>query len=168
VDLAALALDDPQWTKEKLDDAITTGQTRNLTLARKLPVLLTYWTAVIDPGTERARFFDDVYGRDAAFLAALEQPFHFRRRATPVGMGAPGRPEEAIAWVDRGGPLSHAAGRAYAPGGLTRNPPGGVRGPCGSRGITIAFASRSALYTGDMISTPARAKASWISSCSRE
>jgi murein L,D-transpeptidase YcbB/YkuD len=103
VDLAALALDDPNWTKEKLDDAITTGQTRNLTLGRKLPVLLTYWTAVIDPGTERARFFDDVYGRDPAFLAALEQPFHFRRRATPVGMGAPGRSEEAIAWVDRGG-----------------------------------------------------------------
>jgi murein L,D-transpeptidase YcbB/YkuD len=43
-------------------------------------VLLTYWTAVIDPGTARPRFYDDVYKRDPAFLAALEEPFRFRHR----------------------------------------------------------------------------------------
>jgi L,D-transpeptidase-like protein len=91
VDLAALALDDPKWTKEKLEQEIATGNTRNLTLARKLPVLLTYWTAAIDPGTERPRFFDDAYGRDPAFLEALDHPFRFRRpRAAPTGMTVPG------------------------------------------------------------------------------
>jgi murein L,D-transpeptidase YcbB/YkuD len=79
VELAALALDDPKWSKEQLEAAIATGSTRNITLARRLPVLLTYWTAVIEPGTERPRFFDDVYRRDPEFLAALDQPFRFRR-----------------------------------------------------------------------------------------
>jgi murein L,D-transpeptidase YcbB/YkuD len=169
VDLAALALDDPKWTKEKLEQEIATGKTRNLTLARKLPVLLTYWTAVIDPGTARPRFFDDAYGRDPEFLAALDQPFRFRHRATPTGMTVPGLSESTLAAARAApGALERAPRAAYAPGGFTRNPPGGVRGPGGSFGITTAFASRSALYTGDMISTPARAKASWISSWSRE
>ena len=79
VELAALALDDPKWSREQLEAAIATGSTRNITLARRLPVLLTYWTAVIEPGTERPRFFDDVYRRDSEFLAALDQPFRFRR-----------------------------------------------------------------------------------------
>jgi murein L,D-transpeptidase YcbB/YkuD len=80
LELAALALDDPKWSKDQLEAALATGKTRNVTLARRLPVLLTYWTAVIDPGTARPRFYDDVYKRDPAFLAALEEPFRFRHR----------------------------------------------------------------------------------------
>jgi murein L,D-transpeptidase YcbB/YkuD len=82
VDLTAAVLDDDaSWPKEKLEAAIATGATRNITLKRRLPVFLTYWTAAVDPGDERARFFDDVYGRDPAFLAALDQPFHIHRGA---------------------------------------------------------------------------------------
>jgi murein L,D-transpeptidase YcbB/YkuD len=80
VELAALAIDDPgTWSKDKLEAAIATGQTRNITLRRRLPVLLTYWTAAVDPDTDRARFYEDVYGRDPAFLAALDRPFQFHR-----------------------------------------------------------------------------------------
>jgi murein L,D-transpeptidase YcbB/YkuD len=92
VDLAALVIGDSgKWSKEKLEAEIATGRTRNITLARRLPVLLTYWTAVVDPGDERPRFFDDVYGRDPAYLAALDRPFKFHRAVAGRGAAASGR-----------------------------------------------------------------------------
>ena len=79
VDLAVLVLDDPErWSKEKVEAALATGRTQNVTLRRRVPVLLTYWTAVVRPGDERPSFYDDVYGRDPAFLAALDRPFQFQ------------------------------------------------------------------------------------------
>ena len=62
--------------------AIGTGRTQNVTLARRIPVLVTYWTAVVGPGEESPRFYDDVYERDPALLAALDSPFQFRPRVT--------------------------------------------------------------------------------------
>lgn len=71
--LAELVLDDPQWNRASLEAAIAEGRTRRVNLRRPLPVLLVYLTAIADPdGT--ARFFRDVYGRDAALLAALDGP----------------------------------------------------------------------------------------------
>ena len=81
VDLAVLVLDDSvNWSKEKVEAALATGRTQNVTLKRPIPVLLTYWTAVVGPGDDWPRFYDDVYGRDAAFLAALDRPFQFQPR----------------------------------------------------------------------------------------
>ena len=81
VDLAVLVIDDPEkWSKDKVKAVIDTGRTQNVTLARRIPVLVTYWTAVAGPGDEGPRFFDDVYERDPALLAALDQPFKFRPR----------------------------------------------------------------------------------------
>jgi murein L,D-transpeptidase YcbB/YkuD len=78
-ELAALALDEPQlWSKEKLLAAADTGRTQTILLRRKVPVLFTYWTAAVDPD-ERVVFFEDVYERDAAELAALDAPFAFPR-----------------------------------------------------------------------------------------
>jgi murein L,D-transpeptidase YcbB/YkuD len=92
VDLTALALDDPgTWSKQKIEAEIATGKTRNLTLKRKLPVLLTYWTAVVDSRDDRPRFYDDAYGRDPGFLAALDQPFRFHHRVSPEAAAAPQR-----------------------------------------------------------------------------
>lgn len=80
VELTRLVLDDPEtWSKEKLVAAIQTGRTQNVTLERRAPVLLTYWTAVVAPGDEQVRFYEDVYGRDPALLAALDSPFRFHR-----------------------------------------------------------------------------------------
>ena len=76
VDLTLFALaDSVKWSREKLNAAIATGKTRNITLARRLPVLLTYWTAVVDDRDGRPRFYNDTYDRDPAFLAALDRPF---------------------------------------------------------------------------------------------
>jgi len=38
-------------------------------------VLLTYWTAVVDGPDGRPHFYRDAYGRDPAFIAALDRPF---------------------------------------------------------------------------------------------
>lgn len=78
-ELAALVTDDPQsWSKEKLLEAADTGATRTIVLNRKVPVLLTYWTAAVAPDG-RVHFYQDVYGRDPANLAALDAPFSFPR-----------------------------------------------------------------------------------------
>jgi murein L,D-transpeptidase YcbB/YkuD len=86
-DLAALVIDDPDnWSKEKLLAAADTGVTRTIVLERKVPVLLTYWTAVVAPDG-RVYFYEDVYGRDPANLAALDAPFKFARDAVRAAGG---------------------------------------------------------------------------------
>jgi murein L,D-transpeptidase YcbB/YkuD len=93
--LAELVLDDPQWTRATLEEAIATGKTRTVRLARPMPVLILYWTALAEAdGT--ARFFRDIYGRDARLLAALdgevriELPGREERQAAAVGGTSPG------------------------------------------------------------------------------
>jgi len=74
--LTVLVLGDSvTWSRRKLEAAIATGRTRNITLKRRLPVLLTYWTAVVDRTEGKAQFFRDAYGRDRPFAAALDRPF---------------------------------------------------------------------------------------------
>ena len=55
---------------EKLQNAIDSGETKQLPLDRPLPVYIVYWTAIASQdGT--AGFRSDIYGRDARLLAAL-------------------------------------------------------------------------------------------------
>ncbi|HKP59314.1 MAG TPA: L,D-transpeptidase family protein [Polyangiales bacterium] len=85
-ELALLALDDPQWNEARAARVIATERTQNVTLARPLPVLLTYWTAWVD-GQDRLNFRRDIYDRDAAWGKALAQGFQIRVRpllAPPV------------------------------------------------------------------------------------
>lgn len=76
--LAALVLDDPQWDRKALEAAIATGETRRVRLRSPVPVLLVYLTAVADRSGV-TRFYRDVYGRDAALLAALDGPVSLQR-----------------------------------------------------------------------------------------
>jgi murein L,D-transpeptidase YcbB/YkuD len=78
-DLAALALDDPAWTRQALLDAAATGKTRTIVLKKPLPVLILYWTAAVGP-EGRVRFLPDVYGRDPAVIRGLAARFSFRKR----------------------------------------------------------------------------------------
>ena len=85
LELTQLVLaDSARWSREKLEAELATGQSRNITLARRLPVLLTYWTAVVDRTDGRPRFYADAYARDPAFLAALDRPFRGLDRTRPV------------------------------------------------------------------------------------
>jgi murein L,D-transpeptidase YcbB/YkuD len=78
-ELAALVLDDPQWTPETLLAAADTGKTRTIVLKRPLPVLILYWTAAAGRDG-RTYFLPDVYGRDPAIVRALHRGFAFRKR----------------------------------------------------------------------------------------
>jgi len=79
IELAALALDDPAWTTQTLDEAVATGKTRTIVLQKPLPVLILYWTAAVTPDG-RLHFLPDVYGRDPAIIRALGAGFSFRKR----------------------------------------------------------------------------------------
>jgi L,D-transpeptidase YcbB len=69
-ELAKLLLDSPEWPRQAIDEAIATGQTDRVKLARFVPVYLLYWTAFVDPdGT--VEFRDDIYGRDRRVAEAL-------------------------------------------------------------------------------------------------
>lgn len=68
---AEVVLRDEGWTRAEIDSQIQSGDTKTVALAAPLPVYVVYLTAEIgDLGS--VRFFNDVYGRDAAILKALD------------------------------------------------------------------------------------------------
>jgi murein L,D-transpeptidase YcbB/YkuD len=73
-ELAELVLNDPHWTQQSMQQLVDAKQTRTVTLAKPVPVLILYWTAQPRPDGQVV-FRNDVYGRDAATLAALDGDF---------------------------------------------------------------------------------------------
>ncbi len=87
MELAVLLLDDPaQWSAEALEAEIAKGETRNVQIGRRVPVMILYFTAEVGEDG-RAYFHPDLYDQDAAVLAALGRPFRF----SAVGRARPGR-----------------------------------------------------------------------------
>ena len=80
LDLAALLLEgQSEWDRAAIERAIESGETRTVSLARPVPVLVAYWTAWVDRnGVLQLR--PDIYGSDAKVAAALRAEFRFRRR----------------------------------------------------------------------------------------
>lgn len=72
-ELAVLLLDDEQkWNRGAMQKVIDERKTRNVTLKKKVPILLAYWT--VDVGDDGyVSFKPDVYSRDAAVLTALNE-----------------------------------------------------------------------------------------------
>lgn len=62
----------PNWSSEAIDQALANGKTRNVTLAKRVPILLAYWTVDAISETQVA-FKPDIYARDAKVLAALNK-----------------------------------------------------------------------------------------------
>jgi len=80
LELAALLLAGQKgWDRAALDAAIAAGETRTITLAKRVPVLLLYWTAWVD-ADNTLQLRRDLYGRDAKVSAGLAQPFRVRSR----------------------------------------------------------------------------------------
>ena len=80
LDLAALLLEGQSgWDRAAIDGAVQAGTTRTVTLAHKIPVLLSYWTAWTD-SEGRLQLRSDVYGRDPRVAAGLAKPFTVRRQ----------------------------------------------------------------------------------------
>ena len=69
--LAAWVLrDKPEWTLDKIQAVMNGDQTMQVNLDHRIPVLILYSTAVVEPDGE-ARFFRDIYGQDSALDKAL-------------------------------------------------------------------------------------------------
>lgn len=67
-----LLAETPSWDSAAIDKALATGKTRNVTLAKRVPILLAYWTVDAVSETQVA-FKPDIYARDAKVLAALNK-----------------------------------------------------------------------------------------------
>ena len=59
-----------QWTADAIQEALQPGPTRHVDLARPIPVVIFYATAIVD-SEGGARFAADIYGRDAQLLKTL-------------------------------------------------------------------------------------------------
>ena len=80
LELTELVLDDRErWNQESIARVLDNGQTRNVTLSKKIPVLLAYWTAWVDP-QGRTNFRRDIYGQDAQWAQALDADFNLRSK----------------------------------------------------------------------------------------
>ena len=72
LEFAQLLVDD-SGGGQRLEALLGDGQSRDVPLNRRIPVLLHYWT--VSSGTEgELNFRPDVYGRDDALLKALDRP----------------------------------------------------------------------------------------------
>lgn len=77
MELALLLLGDPeQWSAEALEAEIAKGETRNVQIGRRVPVMILYHTAEVGEDG-RTYFHPDLYDQDAAVLEALGRPFRF-------------------------------------------------------------------------------------------
>jgi len=94
LELAALLLkDDPSWDATTLASVVESGVTKTILLRRPVPVLVMYLTAASFDSDNDLTFFNDVYTRDDALLAALDA----RRTAESPRAHAPRTEEPADA-----------------------------------------------------------------------
>ena len=71
MELAAFVLkNQPEWTTERIEQAMTAERSRTVALREPIPVLLTYSTVVIKNGG-KVYFFPDIYQQDARLEQAL-------------------------------------------------------------------------------------------------
>jgi murein L,D-transpeptidase YcbB/YkuD len=62
--------DDPQWTPEKIDEAMNSGTEKYVKVKNPVPVLITYYTAWVDENG-LLHFADDIYDHDKAIISKM-------------------------------------------------------------------------------------------------
>jgi len=73
-ELAALVLRDKKgFGPDQMKAILDSGRTQRVLLDKPVPVLILYLTAALDP-SGNARFYRDIYQRDAAVLRLLDSP----------------------------------------------------------------------------------------------
>ncbi|HYN64986.1 MAG TPA: L,D-transpeptidase family protein [Candidatus Limnocylindrales bacterium] len=63
--------DEPGWTRENIQAAMAGTSSLRVDLARPLPVILFYMTAMVMPADQALHFADDLYGHDTRLARAL-------------------------------------------------------------------------------------------------
>ncbi|MEA3274260.1 MAG: L,D-transpeptidase family protein [Pseudomonadota bacterium] len=97
------------WDRTRIDQVIASKRTTRVDLARPMPVLILYWTAEVLEDAS-VTFRDDVYGRDAPVLSALNGKFAFSPPKRPPSAAPPGEQPAAGGWVVQVASLTSAAG----------------------------------------------------------
>lgn len=64
----------PDWDQDKIAATLDSKTIKTVSLPKPLPVLLLYWTAVVNQDGE-VYFYNDVYQRDQKIADALDEPF---------------------------------------------------------------------------------------------
>jgi len=67
-----LLYDQPQWSSNAIETAMTTGHNQTVRIKGSWLVHLEYWTAWVDPDG-MVQFREDIYRRDARVIAALRE-----------------------------------------------------------------------------------------------
>jgi len=81
LELAALLIEGtPDWSLERIEQAIASGRTQAITIARPVPIYLLYWTVGVT-ADGKIRFKRDVYDRDRAVLNTLDLDYRVDERA---------------------------------------------------------------------------------------
>jgi murein L,D-transpeptidase YcbB/YkuD len=76
-ELAAWVLrDQPEWTMDRIREAEHGAQTLQVNLKQPIPVVIFYTTAVVQENGE-VRFFEDIYGYDAALEELIEKGYPY-------------------------------------------------------------------------------------------
>jgi murein L,D-transpeptidase YcbB/YkuD len=85
VALARFVLQDqPEWTEERIRDAMENGNSSTIRLKQPLPVVIAYGTAIVK-SDGKVYFFQDIYGHDKLLDAALSKKGSLIRNA-PEGV----------------------------------------------------------------------------------
>jgi hypothetical protein len=78
--------DQPEWTKERIEQAMHAGEEKHVKLKEALPVYLGYWTARVRPDNT-VQFRRDVYEIDRRLTALLgDRLERLRRSAEAAGI----------------------------------------------------------------------------------
>jgi murein L,D-transpeptidase YcbB/YkuD len=87
-----LLRDQPEWTPDKIDEAMHAGEERTVKLAHPIPVYLGYWTARVS-ADGIVQFRRDVYGIDSRLTTMLaERMERLRRSTSAAAVAVAGRP----------------------------------------------------------------------------
>jgi murein L,D-transpeptidase YcbB/YkuD len=62
--------DQPEWTDEKIFDAMNSGSEKYVKVKNPIPVVITYYTAWVDENGQ-LNFRDDIYGHDERLMAKM-------------------------------------------------------------------------------------------------
>jgi murein L,D-transpeptidase YcbB/YkuD len=88
VALAEFVLKDaPEWTTEKIRDAMESGQSRTIRLKTPVMVVIAYGTAIVKQRGGSIYFYEDIYGHDKRLQVALDKVSLARRGGHGVQTG---------------------------------------------------------------------------------
>ena len=74
VDLAKFVLkDEPEWTPEKIREAMESGTSRTIRIKTPIMVVIAYATAIVKQRGGTIYFYNDIYGHDRQLRAALQK-----------------------------------------------------------------------------------------------